>query len=66
MLKFSLKQQRLDFMVGWVIIEDEPEYQADHDEDAADLLGSLTLETDENAIGINEVIHVVGQDDNKC
>ena len=66
MLKISLKQQRLNFMEGWTVTEDELEYYADDDEDAADLLGKLTSEIKENAIDIDEVIHVVGQDDNDC
>ena len=63
MLKFSLKQQRLNFMDGWAITEDELQYYADDDEDSADLLGKLTSEIREDGIDIDEVIHVVGQDD---
>jgi hypothetical protein len=66
MLKFSLKQQRLNFTEGWAVTEDELEYYADDDEDAANLLGKLTSEIKENAIDIDEVIHAVGQDDNDC
>ena len=63
MLKFSLKQQRLNFMDGWAITEDELQYYADDDEDSADLLGKLTSEIREDGIDIDEVIHVVGQND---
>ena len=63
MLKFSLKQRRLDFTDGWAVTEDELEYYADDDEDSADLLGKLTSEIREDGINIDEVIHVVGQDD---
>ena len=62
MLKFSLKQQRLNFTDGWAVTEDELQYYAD-DEDSADLLGKLTSEIREDGIDIDEVIHVVGQDD---
>ena len=62
MLKFSLKQQRLSFTDGWAVTEDELEYYADDDEDSADLLGKLTLEIREDGIDIDEVIHIVGQD----
>ena len=64
MLKFLLKQQQLNFMDGWAITEDELQYYADDDEDSADLLGKLTLEIREDGIDIDEVIHVLGQDDN--
>ena len=64
MLKFSLKQQQLNFTDGWAITEDELQYYADDDEDSADLLGKLTSEIREDGIDIDEVIHVVGQDDN--
>ena len=63
MLKFSLKQQRLNFTDGWAVTEDELQYYADDDEDSADLLGKLTSEIREDGIDIDEVIHVVGQDD---
>ena len=63
MLKFSLKQQWLNFTDGWAVTEDELQYYADDDEDSADLLGKLTLEIREDGIDIDEVIHVVGQDD---
>ena len=63
MLKFSLKQWRLNFTDGWAITEDELEYYTDDNEDSADLLGKLTLEIRENGIDIDEVIHIVGQDD---
>jgi len=63
MLKFSLKQRRLDFTDGWAVTEDELEYYADDDEDSADLLGKLTSDIREDGIDIDEVIHVVGQDD---
>ena len=63
MLKFSLKQRRLDFTDGWAVTEDELEYYTDDDEDSADLLGKLTSEIREDGIDIDEVIHVVGQDD---
>ncbi|EDR05548.1 uncharacterized protein LACBIDRAFT_329551 [Laccaria bicolor S238N-H82] len=63
MLKFSLKQQRLNFTEGWAVTEDELEYHADDNEDLADLLGKLTSEIREDGIDIDEVIHVVGQDD---
>ena len=38
-------------------------YHTDDDEDSADLLGKLTSEIREDGIDIDEVIHVVGQDD---
>ena len=63
MLKFSLKQQWLNFMDGWAVTEDELKYYADDNEDSADLLGKLTSEMREDGIGIDEVIHIVGQDD---
>ena len=63
MLKFSLKQRRLNFTDGWAVTEDELEYYADDDEDSADLLGKLTSEIREDGIDIDEVIHIVGQDD---
>ena len=63
MLKFSLKQRQLNFTDGWAVTEDELKYYADDDEDSADLLGKLTSEIREDRIDINEVIHVVGQDD---
>ena len=63
MLKFSLKQQQLNFTDGWAITEDELQYYADDNEDSADLLGKLTSEIREDGIDIDEVIHVVGQDD---
>ena len=63
MLKFSLKQRRLNFTDGWAVTEDELEYYTDDDEDSADLLGKLTSEIREDGIDIDEVIHVVGQDD---
>ena len=63
MLKFSRKQQWLNFTDGWAITEDELQYYTDDDEDSADLLGKLTLEIMEDGIDIDEVIHVVGQDD---
>ncbi|EDR07026.1 uncharacterized protein LACBIDRAFT_328295 [Laccaria bicolor S238N-H82] len=63
MLKFSFKQQQLNFTEGWAVTEDELEYYADDDEDAVDLLGKLTSEIMEDGIDIDEVIHVVGQDD---
>jgi len=63
MLKFSLKKQCLNFMEGWAVSEDELEYYADDNEDTANLLGRLTLGITEEAIGIDEVIHTVGQDD---
>ena len=66
MLKFSLEQQWLNFMEGWAVSEDELEYYADDAKDAADLLGKLTLEIKENAIDIDEVLHVVGQDEDDC
>ena len=62
MLKFSLKQRWLNFMDGWAVTEDELEYYADEDEDSADLLGKLTSEIRDDGIDIDEVIHVVGQD----
>jgi len=64
MLKFSLKQQRLNFTEGWAVTEDELEDYADNNEDSADLLGKLTSEIMEGGIDIDEVIHAVGQDDN--
>ena len=64
MLKFSLKQQWLNFTDGWAITEDEFQYYADDNKDSADLLGKLTLEIREDGIDIDEVIHIVGQDDN--
>ena len=63
MLKFLLKQWRLNFTDGWAVTEEELEYYADDDEDSADLLGKLTSEIREDGIDIDEVIHVVGQDD---
>ena len=63
MLKFSLKQRWLNFTDGWAVTEDELEYYADDDKDSADLLGKLTLEIREDGIDIDEVIHVVGQDE---
>ena len=63
MLKFLIKQRRLNFMDGWAVTEDELEYYTDDNEDSADLLGKLTLEIREDGIDIDEVIHVVGQDD---
>lgn len=58
MLKFSLKQQRLDFMEGWAVTEDE---LVDDVDDAADLLERLTSGIDGD--NIDEVIHALGQDD---
>ena len=66
MLKFLLKQQWLNFMEGWAVIKDELEYYVNNNKDAANLLGKLTSEIKENAIDIDEVIHIVGQDDNDC
>ena len=63
MLKFLLKQQRLNFMDGWAVTEDELKYYTDDNEDSADLLGKLTSQSREDGIHIDEVIHVVGQDD---
>ena len=63
MLKFSLKQQWLNFTDGWAVTEDELEYYADDNKDSADLLGKLTSEIREDGIDIDEVIHIVGQDD---
>ena len=63
MLKFSLKQRQLNFTDGWAVTEEELEYYADDDEDSADWLGKLTSEIREDGIDIDEVIHVVGQDD---
>ena len=63
MLKFSLKQQQLNFTDGWAVTEDELKYYTDDDKDSADLLGKPTLEIRENGIDIDEVIHIVGQDD---
>ena len=65
MLKFSLKQRRLNFTDGWAVTEDELEYHTDDDKDSADLLGKLTSEIREDGIDIDEVIHVVGQDDDE-
>ena len=62
MLKFSLKLRWLNFTDGWAVTEDELEYYADEDEDSADLLGKLTSEIRDDGIDIDEVIHVVGQD----
>jgi len=64
MLKFSLKQQWLNFTEGWAVTEDELEDYADDDEDSVDLLGKLTSEITEGGIDIDEVIHAVRQDDN--
>ena len=64
MLKFLLKQQQLNFTDGWAITEDELQYYADDNEDSTDLLGKLTSEIREDGIDIDEVIHLVGQDDN--
>ncbi|EDR00032.1 uncharacterized protein LACBIDRAFT_334520 [Laccaria bicolor S238N-H82] len=55
--------QWLNFMEGWAVTEHELEYHADDNENLADLLGKLTLEIREDGIDIDEVIHVVGQDD---
>ena len=66
MLKFLLKQQRLNFMEGWAITKDKLEFYADDDKDGADLLEKLTTDIPENTIGLDEVIHAVGQDDNDC
>ena len=63
MQKFFLKQQQLNFTDGWAVTEDELEYNTDDDEDSADLLGKLISEIREDGIDIDEVIHVVGQDD---
>ena len=63
MLKFSLKQWWINFTDGWAVTEEELEYYADDDEDSADLLGKLTSEIREDGIDIDEVIHIVGQDD---
>ncbi|EDQ99474.1 uncharacterized protein LACBIDRAFT_334966 [Laccaria bicolor S238N-H82] len=61
--RFSLKQQQLNFMEGWAVTEDKLEYYADDNEDSVDLLGKLTSEITEDGIDIDEVIHVIGQDD---
>ena len=53
MLKFSLKQRRLNFTDGWAVTEEELEYYADDDEDSADLLGKLTLKIREDGIDCN-------------
>ena len=50
-------------MNGWAVTEDELKYYANEDEDSAVLSGKLTLEIREDGIDIDEVIHVVGQDD---
>jgi len=63
MLKFSLKQQQLNFMEGWAVTEDELKDYADDGKDSADLLGKLTSEITEGGIDIDKVIHAVGQDD---
>jgi len=63
MLKFSLKQQWLNFMEGWAVTEDELEYHADDDENSSDLLGKLSSEIREDGVDIDKVIHVVGQGD---
>jgi len=63
MLKFSLKQQQLNFTEGWAVTEDELKDYADDDKDSVDLLGKLTSEIMEGGIDIDEVIHTVGQDD---
>lgn len=60
MVKFSLKQQRLNFTEGWAVTEKELENEADED-DAGDLLGMLTSEDNGNAF--DEVIHALGQND---
>ena len=39
-----------------------PEYYADEDEDSADLIGKLTLQIRDDGIDIDQVIHIVGQD----
>jgi hypothetical protein len=57
MLKFSLKQQRLDFMEGWAVTEDE---LVDDVNNAADLLEHLTSGIDGD--NVDEVIHALGQD----
>jgi hypothetical protein len=49
MLKFLLKQERLNFMQGWAVMEDELENETE-DDNAVDLLGGLTLETGRNSI----------------
>ena len=63
MLKFFLKQQRLNLTDGWAVTEDELKYYADDNKDSADLQGKLTSESREDGMDIDEVIHVVGQDD---
>ena len=63
MLKFSLKQQQLNFTDGWAVTEDKLKYYTDDDKDSADLLGKLTSEIRENGTDMDEVIHIVGQDD---
>ena len=63
MLKFLLKQRWLNFTDGWAVTEEELEQYADDNEDSADLLGKLASEIREDGIDIDEVIHVVGQDD---
>ena len=52
MLKFSLKQQWLNFTDGRADTEDELKYYTDDEEDSADLLEKLTSEIRENGIDI--------------
>ena len=63
MLRFLLKQWWLNFTDGWAVTEEELEHYTDDNRDSADLLGKLTLEIREDGIDIDEVIHIVGQDD---
>jgi hypothetical protein len=57
MLKFSLKQQRLNFIEGWAVTEDE---LVDDVDDTADLLEHLTSGIDRD--NVDKVIHALGQD----
>jgi hypothetical protein len=61
MLKFSLKQKRLNFIEEWAITEDELEQEMEND-NTVDWLGILTSETGGN--GIDKLLHVLGQHDN--
>ena len=61
MLNFLLKQQWLNFTEGWAVTDNERKYYADDDKGSADLLGKLSSKI---RIDIDEVIHIVGQDDN--
>jgi len=56
MLKFSLKQQWLNFTEGWAVTEDELKYHADDNEDSSNLLGKLSSEIREDGVDIDSVL----------